>query len=219
MADLWWNLLRHRKGHAPKAVQSYFHDLYFIDHPWIDRALPSLVYEGKGGRIVGFLGVIRRKMSLRGQSIRVAFGGNYVVHPEARSTPAGLRLLKAYMAGDQDLSLTDSANDLSRTLIEPLGFRTIVPFSMSWARPLRPSHYAVHAMSDAITPSLSASWFAAKTSAAVVDGLAAILSSSPFRQTESSLHAGELDVETLLKMPRRTPWGAFRSGQNMTLIR
>jgi len=200
VADLWWNFLRHRKGHAPPAVRSYFNELYFTDHPLIDSALPSLVYEDTSGKIVGFLGVIRRKMSVRGQSIRVAFGGNYVVHPEARSTPAGLHLLRAYMAGDQDLSLTDSANDLSRTLMGPLGFRTIVPFSMSWARPLRPSYYAVHAMSCALAPVLSASLkFAAKPFCSIADGVTARLSSSPFRQTESSLQGSELDVETLLQ--------------------
>jgi len=200
VADLWWTFLRRRKGPAPPAVQSYFHELYFTNHPWIDSALPSLVYEGKSGRIVGFLGVIRRKMSVRGQSIRVAFGGNFVVHPDARSTPAGLRLLLgAYMAGDQELSMTDSGNHASRILMERLGFRTIVPFSIHWARPLRPGHYAVYAMSRLTGPVVSASLkFAAKPFCSVADSMAARLSFSPFRQTEPPLHAAELDVETLL---------------------
>ncbi|MGP0020269.1 MAG: amino acid adenylation domain-containing protein [Candidatus Sulfotelmatobacter sp.] len=198
VADLWWNFLRHGKGPAPPAVRSYFSDLYFTDHPLIDDALPSLVYEDKNGKIVGFLGVIRRKMSTCGQSIRAAFGGNFVVHPEARCTAAGLELLKAYMAGDQDLSLTDSANNLSRMLMERLGFRTIVPFSMSWARPLRPSHYAVHAVSSTMGPALSASLkFAAKPFCSVVDAVASRF--TPFRRTESNLHAAELEVETLLQ--------------------
>jgi len=199
VADLWWKFLRRHVGPAPPAVHSYFHELYFTDQPWIDSALPSLVYEDNSGRIVGFLGVIRRNMSLHGQSIRVAFGGNFVVHPEARSSPAGLRLLRAYMAGDQELSMTDSANDASRIVLERLGFRTIVPFSIHWARPLRPGHYAVHTVSSLTGPVLSASLkFAAKPFCSVVDGMAARLSFSPFRQTESPLHAEELDVETLL---------------------
>ena len=199
VADLWWTFLRHGKGAAPLAVQSYFHDLYFTSHPWIDRIFPSLVYEGDNGRIAGFLGIIRRKMSLRGESIRVALGGNFVVHPEARSTPAGVRLLAAYMAGDQDLSLTDSANDASRYLLERLGFSTIVPFSMSWARPLRPAHYAVHGVSRLTGPALSAILkFATKPFCSVIDGIGAALSFGPFRQTMSFLHAEELDLETLL---------------------
>jgi len=198
VADLWWTFLRHRKGPAPPAVRSYFEDIYFADSPWIDSTLPPLVYEDKSGKIVGFLGVIRRMMSVRGKLIRVAFGGNFVVHPEARTTLAGLHLLKTYMAGDQDLSLTDSANDLSRALLERLGFRTIVPFSVSWARPLRPSHYVVHAASSVMGPALSASLkFVAKPFCSLVDSVAGRF--RPFRQTASPLHGVELDAETLLQ--------------------
>jgi len=190
--------MRGRKGSAPSSVQSFFQELYFTN-PWIDSTLPSLVYEGKSGRIVGFLGVILRKMSVCGAPIRVAFGGNFVVDPEARSNLAGMRLLGAYMAGEQDLSQTDSANNVSRDLLERLGFRTILPFSIHWARPLRPAHYAVYAISRLTGPVLSASLrFAAKPFCSVVDSIASRLSFSPFRQTESSLHAAELDVDTLL---------------------
>lgn len=198
VADLYWTFLRLRKGPAPPAVQSFFRELYFTN-PWIDSTLPSLVCEGKSGRIVGFLGVIPRKMSVCGQPIRVAFGGNFVVHPEVRSTLPGMRLLGAYMAGGQDLSQTDSANDVSRILLERLGFRTILPYSIHWARPLRPAHYAVYLMSCLTGPALSASLkFAAKPFCSVVDSMAARLSFSPFRQTEPLLHAAELDIETLL---------------------
>lgn len=190
--------MRNGKGPAPPAVLSYIHDLY-VTSPWVDSTVPSLVYEGKSGKIVGFLGGIRRKMSLHGQPIRVACGGNFVVHPEARSTLAGLHLLKTYMAGDQELSLTDSANNISRNLLERLGFRTIVPFSITWARPLRPAHYAIYAASRATGPALSASLnLAAKPFCYVVDGIAERLSFNPFRQTKPSLHAAELDAETLL---------------------
>ena len=190
--------MRERKGPAPPAVRSLFQELYFTN-PWIDSAFPSLVYEGKNGKIVGFLGIIARKMSVCGQPIRAAFGGNFVVHPEGRSNLAGMRLLGAYMAGKQDLSLTDSANDVSRSLLERLGFRTILPFSIHWARPLRPAHFAVHVASRLTGTAISAILrFAAKPFCLVADSLAARLSFSPFRQTESHMHAAELDVETLL---------------------
>ena len=190
--------MRGRNGSAPPAIQSFFQELYFTN-PWVDSSIPSLVYEGKSGRVVGFLGVTVRKMSLCGQPIRVAFGGNFVVDPEARSNLAGMRLLGTYMAGYQDLSQTDSANDVSRNLLERCGFRTIVPYSIHWARPLRPAHYAIHALSRLTGPVLSAGLkFAAKPFCSAVDGMAARFSSSPFRRTESILHGAELDVETLL---------------------
>ncbi len=146
MADLSWKFLFRRQGPAPPALKSFFHELCFAN-PWVDSTVPSLVYETGSGRIVGFLSVIARQMLLRGEPIRVAFGGNFVVHPEARSTLTGVRLLGTYRAGEQDLSLTDSANDLSRKLLKGFGFSTILPFSLHWARPLRPGHYAVYVMS------------------------------------------------------------------------
>jgi hypothetical protein len=210
VADLYWTVMLGRKGPAAPELQSFFRGLYFTN-PWIDSTPSSLVYEGESGRVVGFLGVIRRKMSLCGQPIRVAYGGNFIVDPLARSNLAGLRLLGAYMAGNQDLSATDSANDVSRNLLERLGFRTILPLSIHWARPLRPAHYAVYSMSHVAGPVLSTSLkFAAKPFCGIVDSLVARLSFNPFRQTEPNLHAAELDVETLLHC-----LGEFRSGYSL----
>jgi hypothetical protein len=198
VADLFWTVMRGRKGSAPPATQSFFRELYFTN-PWVDNSIPSLVYEDKHGRIVGFLGVTLRKMLVCGEPIRVAFGGNFVVDPEARSNLAGMRLLGTYMAGNQDLSQTDSANNVSRSLLERLGFRTILPFSVHWARPLRPGHYAIYALSRLTGPALSAGLrFAAKPFCSVADSMAVKFASSPFRQTEPTLHGAELDVETLL---------------------
>ena len=197
VADLCWKFLLRRPGPPSPALNSFLHELCFAN-PWLDSALPSLVDE-TDGRIVGFLSVVARPMSLRGEPIRAAFGGNFVVHPEARTTLSGMRLLKTYMAGKQDLSLTDSANDLSRKLLKGFGFSTILPFSLHWARPLRPGHYGLYAMSRLGWPTFSACVkFVAKPFCIVVDGMAARLSSSPFRQTAPRLQAAELDDKTLL---------------------
>jgi hypothetical protein len=174
-------------------------ELYFTN-PWIDGEKPSLVYEGKGEKIVGFLGVVPRKISLGGQTIRVAFGGNFVVHPEGRSHLAGTRLLGTYMRGNYDAWQTDSANDVSRKLLESLGFQTIPALNIHWARPLRPTHYGVYAMSRGMRPATSARLrFATRPFCDVADTVAAKLTFSPFRQTKSRLHGAELDVETLLQ--------------------
>jgi hypothetical protein len=200
VANLWWKSLRRGHGPVPAPVLSYFHELYFSNQPWINSGLPSLVYEGKNGRIVGFLGVIERKMLVCGEPIRVAYGGNFVVDPEARSPLAGLHLLRDYMAGNQDLSMTDSATDVSRHLLERVGFRTIIPLSISWARPLRPAHYAVHVMSSFTGSLLSAGLkVAAKPFCSVADSVAARVSFSPFRRSESRLLGTDLDVDMLLR--------------------
>src|ERR1700688_3821427 len=130
--------MRGRKGPSPPAVRSFFQELYFAN-PLIDSAFPSFVYEDHNGKMVGFLGIIARKMVVCGQTVRAAFGGNFIVHPEARGKLATARLTQAYMAGDQDISLTDSANDVSRQIAERLGRKTIVPFSIHLVRPLAPA--------------------------------------------------------------------------------
>jgi hypothetical protein len=209
ITDLYWNYMRRKTGPAPAALHTTFRELYFIN-PFVDPTFPPLVYEGKDGKIVGFLGAIVRRMSLSGSPIRVAFGGNLVVHPESRATLAAPRLLGTFMAGNQDLSLTDSANDLSRKIVEKLGFRTIPAMNIHWARPLRPSHYAVHALSRAINSSVSATLkFVAKPFCVVADSLAAKLV-SPFRPTKPRLQGSDLDIETLLQCQSE-----FRNGYSL----
>jgi hypothetical protein len=199
VANLWWTVLARRKGPHSPLVESYLHELYF-NSPLLDAGMPSLVYEAKSGRIIGFLGVICRRMSVRGQSIRVAFGGNFMVQPGARSSLAGLRLLADYMAGSQDLSQTDSATDISKQLLERLGFRTIVLLSIRWHRPLRPTRYLVRGMSKLAGPVLGgglklATW----PLCSATDAAAARLSFNPFRQADSPLHAAELEIDVLLE--------------------
>ena len=189
VAELCWEFLLRRHGPPPPALNSFLEELSFVN-PWADSSSPSLVDEAKSGRIVGFLSVITRQMSLRGEPIRVAFGGNFVVHPEARTALSGMRLLKTYMAGKQDISLTDSANDQSRRLLNGYGFSTVLPFSLHWARPLRPGQYALYAISRLGWPTLSACInFAAKPFCRAADAVATRLASSPFRQTAPSLHS------------------------------
>jgi hypothetical protein len=210
VADLCWKFLLRRQGPPSPALNSFLHELCFVT-PWVDSSFPSLVDETRSGRIVGFLSVITRPMSLRGEPIRAAFGGNFVVHPEARTALSGMRLLKTYLAGKQDVSLTDSANDMSRKLLNGYGFSTILPFSLHWARPLRPGHYALYALSRLGWPTFSTSIkFAAKPFLSAVDGIATRLSSSPFRQTAPTLQATELDVKTLLACLDQ-----FRSGYSL----
>ena len=72
VANLNWKYLRGRNGGAPDALKSFLNELYF-ENPWIDGTIPSLVY-ADGGKVVGFLGVIPRRMSVCDESIRVALG-------------------------------------------------------------------------------------------------------------------------------------------------
>jgi hypothetical protein len=198
-ADLYWYLLRNREGSAPPEVHASFRELYF-DNPLADNASsPSLVYENNDGKIVGFLGVIVRKMTLKGEPLDVAFGGNLVVHPDARSSFAAVRMVSAYTSGQFKLCLADSANDLGRRLLDRMGFHTIPALNIHWARPLRPSHYAAYMVSKSAGRLVQAGLkFAARPFCNLADGVALKLAGSPFHQTQSPLHGSPLEIETLL---------------------
>lgn len=120
----------------------YYMEEIFFHNPWRDASLPSLVCEGANRKIVGFLGVIPRRMSIRGRSLRVAVGTSFMVEPASHRTLTSLELGKAFFAGPQDLSFTDTANDLSRKLWERAGGVAVPIYGIDWIRILRPARYA-----------------------------------------------------------------------------
>ena len=187
-----------RRGPAPSALQSSLRELYF-NNPWPESIGRSIVYEIEQG-IAGFLGGLVRRMSADGQSIRVGCGGNFVIRPEARSRATARQMLETGMAGNQDISLTDSANDLSRKILERVGWRVIPALNVHWVLPLRPSEFAVNVASRAsfrwLTTGLR---LTTKPFCRIVDNLALKMAASPFRRSNSSLNTAELEVETLLE--------------------
>jgi hypothetical protein len=205
VADLNWNVLRHGHGPSSPALKDYFQKL-FLHNPWFDKRFPSLVFEDKGGKIIGFLGVIPRPMSARGKSIFATFGSNFVVHPEGRSTLAGLHLVKTYLEGKQDLSISDSANDLTAQVQKGLGATTLPLESMHWSRPLRASQYALDAFSrlrrDRFSKLLKGT---AKPFCMLIDGVGASAVSNGHLDSGSSLKAEPLTVETLLQCLAKFP--------------
>ncbi len=209
VADLYWKVLRGRKGPHPLVVESFLRELYF-KNPWIDSTIPPLVSEEKGV-IAGFLGVVPRKMCFRGEPVRIAFGGNFVVRPEFRNSFAGLRLLRTYMAGPQDLSQTDSANDVSRVLLERLGFTTILPYSVHWVRLLKPTRALAYGLTHfSERPWLPSLQFAFTPICNLLDRLLARFAGSPFSLSVSRLQGRDLDVKTLLGC-----FAKFRNGYSL----
>src|SRR5205814_217678 len=62
---------RHSERPAAAALGAYFEHVFFRN-PWRDETLPSLVYVDPSGRPVGFLGVVPRRATFRGEVLRVA---------------------------------------------------------------------------------------------------------------------------------------------------
>src|SRR5437899_2866418 len=145
VAELYWRFLQVQKGSHPSSLENYFQEVFF-HNPWVESSIGSLVYEEQH-RVVGFLGIVPRPMSLNGKPIRAAFSSSLVVHPDSRLTLAGLKLLMAFLDGKQDLAMTDTSNRLTQRIWAGLGGATAAVYGLQWARPLRPGLYALHAMS------------------------------------------------------------------------
>ena len=199
VADLIWNVLHGQKGPAPASLQGYVLDL-FLRNPWLDDGIVSRVYEDSSAKIVGFFGGVPRRMSIQGKQVRLAFGSNFVMDPESRATMAAIQLVRAFMKGTQDISITDSANDNSRQLLRSLGFQVVPIYSLQWARPLRPSFYAMDTLSRMKkSRAVFTIGRVAKPICSVVDALATSMKISPFRQSAPPSADEEMDTPTLLR--------------------
>jgi len=125
---------------APGRLADYVRRLC-LDPPGYDPEIPSLVYEDAQGRIAGFLRVSVRRMIFDGRSIRMACSGPFATLPEVRARGAGVFLLRHFLGGPQDLSITDGANDESRFLWEQLGGEVAQLHCLGWRQLLRPAEY------------------------------------------------------------------------------
>jgi hypothetical protein len=109
-------------------------------NPHADPELPSLVYEDPDAGIVGFLGSHPRRMRFGDRALRMACSGQLVADPAARPG-VGALLLRKYMAGPQDLTITDGATDTVRAMWGALGGTTSALGSLGWTRVLRPAAF------------------------------------------------------------------------------
>ncbi len=120
----------------------YIDHIYF-HNPWYTEDIPSVVYQTKNGRVTGFLGVLPFQMVYKGRSVTAAIGGNYMVDPDAHDPFAGVLLLKKLFTGPQDLTMSDTGNDIGRRRWEEMGATTSDLHSLHWIRVLRPARFLV----------------------------------------------------------------------------
>ncbi len=177
------------------ALPDYFEQIFF-HNPWYDEEIPSLVYQESDGKIIGFLGVVPRRMLLQDRSIRAAISFHLMVEPERRSSMAGIHLLKAFFSGPQDLSFTDGAGQIGRKVWEGAGGATAFLYSQLWTRILRPTQSIVDRLGKRKTFSPVAS--ALSPLCYPADAAAAWLLPRHFSTPPAHYSEEELDVEMLL---------------------
>jgi hypothetical protein len=180
---------------TPSVYDDYFRRV-FIANPEMDPTLPSLVSEDDSGRIVGFIGVIPRRVIVGGRTSRAALASQFVVEPSHDAAFIAVRLMRAFLDGPQDVSLGDEATDAARALWNGLGGSTAYFLSMHWTRVLRPVRFAASflrgrrawaPLGRALTPC-----------AGVMDALVARLPATPFRQPLALAQSETLSAATVI---------------------
>lgn len=152
-----------------EGLRAYYREVFFRN-PWYEEKLPSLVYRDSG-RVKGFLGCVPRRMQIGGQAVTVAILHRLMVAPDVDSPLAAMRLVQDLLAGPQDLTLADGANDNGRKILEWSGASVSYLYSMKWLRVLRPCAFAVEVLSrrwGKLGPLVVASRPAAKLADAVL---------------------------------------------------
>jgi hypothetical protein len=168
-----------------------FFERTLLAYPWADPKLPSLVYQ-EDGRVLGFLGSNVRRMRFDGRPVRMACSAHLIADPSVRSKAVGARLLKTYLDGPQDLTITDGANETVRRMWEGLGGQTVHVSSLTFVRVLRPLGLAAHRGLSTRAPSVER----ALTSVTRVVDAAAVRAFD--RPAETDARTEELTPRTLL---------------------
>jgi hypothetical protein len=141
VASLYEHVARSGSRTPPPGLLDYFAE-FFFDHPWADPEVPSLVFADGNGRIAGFLGSSVRRFRFDGRPVRVGVSGQLVTEPDARSRAPGAFLMREYMNGPQDVSLTDTASEVVRRIWEGVGGETFHLACVGWVRVFRPGQFA-----------------------------------------------------------------------------
>lgn len=143
---LYEAVVRSGSPDPPPRLVEYF-ERTLLDYPWVDPAIPSLVYEDPGGEIVGFLGSHVRRLRVDGRRVRMACSGQLVASPVARQRGIGALLMRRYLAGPQEITITDGATDLVRRMWTGLGGQPLAHASIGWTRVFRPAATGIASLS------------------------------------------------------------------------
>lgn len=106
-----------------------------FENPWYHDSVRSLVYEDNNGKIKGFLGVVPKKFRFYNDEILVGVGQHLMVDMVPL---ASFQLFKTFFSGPQDLSITDMAVDIGKSIWEKLGGQVIYSYSVYWRRIFKP---------------------------------------------------------------------------------
>lgn len=120
---------------APAGLAGYFART-LLDHPWVDPEIPSLVAQDADGTVIGLIGSHVRRLRVDRRLVRLAYSGQLVADP--RHPGVGALLLRRFLRGPQDVTITDGATGRVHGMWTALGGQALAHASFGWTRVLRP---------------------------------------------------------------------------------
>ncbi|MCJ8025068.1 hypothetical protein KYK30_07455 [Shinella yambaruensis] len=144
VADLFQRLLRKSAQPPSDDLKTYLRTL-FIDFPAAEPDLRSRVHVRADGSVSGFLGVLPVEMEFEGRRLKAANCGTFACDDRDGDPFAGARLLRDVLSGPQDLSFTETSNDVSTDMWRTTRATVLGPYSLEWLRVIRPSAFALEA--------------------------------------------------------------------------
>lgn len=151
VASLFQRLLRKSNRPVAPSLEAYLAGL-FLDGPDQDPEINSQVHIADDSNVSGFIGALSLPMLVEGRPLRAAVAVSLVVDDRADDPFAGARLMRAFLAGPQDISLTETANHISTTMLRKLHATVLPDYSLEWLRVIRPAGLAVELGAHMVKP-------------------------------------------------------------------
>ena len=149
VAGLFQRIFRDPRQKPPASLAAYLRRLY-LDFPGRDPEINPLVHIRSDGSISGFVGVTPLPMVLEGKPLRAAICGSLMVEDRDTDPMAGARLLKAFLAGPQDLSFSETASEVSANMWTRLRGIQLPAYSLDWIRVIQPLSFATQLLSGKV---------------------------------------------------------------------
>ena len=143
----------------PAALVTYLRR-HYLEAPGCDPEIAPLVHVSGEGEISGFIGVNALPMSHEGRKLKAAICGSLMVEDRENDPLAGARILKAFLAGPQDLSFSETASDVSTQMWTRLRGVVLPQYSLDWVRVIQPASFSLSVASNRIKPARLAAPFA-----------------------------------------------------------
>jgi hypothetical protein len=140
LAGMFQRVFRDPKVPASKGLADYLR-YFYLDAPGQDIGITSLVHLNDDGGMTGFVGATGLPMTFQGRPLRAAICGSLMVEGRDADPLAGARLLKAFLAGPQDLSFSETASEVSASMWMKLRGLALPQYSLDWLRIIRPAGF------------------------------------------------------------------------------